>query len=118
MNKNRLLAYVDREVEGLPLREQVTILQDLAERVIPEMIAKKIKEYTQCPKCREYSRNESFRNFERKECREQHVQIDGPENTKIVLAEFIVKYSECPVCKHARVLKRVFVKAIGEKEKE
>lgn len=118
MNKSRLLAYVNREVEGLPLRQQVTILKDLAERVIPEMIDEKIKEYTQCPNCREYSLNEDFRTFERNEVREQHVQIDGPENQMIVLAEFIVKYEECPKCKYAKGTKEIFVRAIGEKAKE
>lgn len=118
MNKSRLLAYVNREIEGLPLRQQVSVLKDLAERVIPEMINEKIKEYTQCPHCREYSLNESFRNFERKEIQEQHVQVDGPENTMVILAEFIVKYRECPKCKYATPIKEIFVKAIGEKAEE
>lgn len=96
MNKSEWMNYIDVKIRGLTIKEQLKVLDALANFCIPELKHQKLRYRIQCKKCGEYFLRRRSRIIEKLEDSDNFEEIH--EGNEILVTKSLVYYRKCPVC--------------------
>ena len=109
MNKKEFVKLLNEVTKNSSIDSQIELLEKIQNVWMPEIIKRKKKNYTYCPKCKKYIRTKSFIEKQLKEwesgvCVSQDSAGYGYNEYADVL--YLIKYSVCPNCRATKMLSR------------
>lgn len=128
MNKKDFTAYINKQLEGMPLERQIQELKKIQEKWLLDLIhAKQKKEgtwieperkdkYIFCNKCKKYSLIKQCNEDWAKEIRTETTYIDPfyGEGNRTGDVEYSVQYIICPKCGHKQEKQQWKLRVIKE----
>lgn len=96
MKKNEWMNYIDVKIRGLTIKEQLAVLDAIANFYVPELKLQKLRYRIQCPKCGEYYLRRRSRIIEKLEDSDNFEETRQGNETLVTKA--LVYYRKCPIC--------------------
>ncbi|MBR5227468.1 MAG: hypothetical protein IKV94_02405 [Clostridia bacterium] len=124
MNKKEFTTYINKQLEGKTLDQQLKILQKIQGDYIPTLIQKRMKklglwvepekkdQYMLCNKCRKYHLIKKCKVEIEHEVRTEYTYIDAGYGDDDMLGEveYLVRYITCPACGNKQEKSKMYLK--------
>ncbi|MDO4282017.1 MAG: hypothetical protein Q4D02_00085 [Clostridia bacterium] len=117
MTKREFEKFINQNLRNLSIEHQEELLIKIKDKWIPEVLERKLKNYTKCVKCGKYSFTRKFKTITVLETRIETTYVDAGygDDDKYGEVEYLVEYSVCPICGYRKEKKKCYMRTIWEK---
>lgn len=120
MRKQDFINFFNENSQSLSIDSQISLLKKIKDKWIPELIDKKLKNYSYCVGCRKYVKTKAFKT-ERKDvlASNAHVYHDAGygDSDRYADVTYDTVYSVCPNCSHKKIISRYPKEITNEHER-
>lgn len=116
MNKKEFEKYINSKLRNMSIEKQEELLRKIKDKWIPELLERKLKNYTKCNKCGKYSLTRKFKTITNTETRIETTYVDAGygDDDRQGEIEYLVYYSVCPVCGNKKEERKNYIRLLWE----
>lgn len=120
MNKNQFKVFITKEASNLSLEAQIKFLKKIRDVWIPEIIDKKLQNYTFCIECNKYIKTKSFKKIHKKEWATNvcvYVDAGYGDCDRFADVLYYFTYDVCPNCGYEKIISKTMLEIKNEHER-
>lgn len=116
MNKKDFEKYINIQLKNVPLEKFEQELIKMQKVWLPQILDKRLKNYTKCKLCGKYSKEKDFESESIEEIHTETTYKDAGygDDDKMGEVEYLVTYQICPICQNKELKSKYYIKTIRE----